>query len=115
MQNEDEEELGAPVNIYHEHRSHLEQDKKARIELDTHMLKDELYDPISTSDLNTTNATINNMNTLTGLAPPEVLLILIRKVEAADIIVRAADKASERLVQLRDIEASKEKCPIHKT
>nr|CAG8494072.1 10585_t:CDS:2 [Entrophospora candida] len=62
MQNEDEEELGAPVNIYHEHRSHLEQDKKARIELDTHMLKDELYDPISTSDLNTTNATINNMN-----------------------------------------------------
>ncbi|CAG8483965.1 10528_t:CDS:2, partial [Dentiscutata heterogama] len=44
---EDEEEgLGAPINIYREHRGHLEQDKKARTELDIQILKDDLYDPV---------------------------------------------------------------------
>ncbi|CAG8817957.1 15463_t:CDS:1, partial [Racocetra persica] len=41
-----EEELGAPINIYQEHRGHLEQDKKARTELDIQILKDDLYDPV---------------------------------------------------------------------
>ncbi|CAG8639482.1 10369_t:CDS:2 [Acaulospora colombiana] len=44
---EDEEELSTPIiNIYREHRGHLEQDKKARTELDTQILKDDLYIPV---------------------------------------------------------------------
>ncbi|CAG8448039.1 8665_t:CDS:2 [Cetraspora pellucida] len=43
---EDEEGLGTPINIYQEHRGHLEQDKKARTELDIQILKDDLYDPV---------------------------------------------------------------------
>lgn len=47
---EDEEELGTPINIYREHRGHLEQDKKARIELDTQILKDDLYVPVQVDE-----------------------------------------------------------------
>ncbi|CAG8553217.1 76_t:CDS:2 [Diversispora eburnea] len=30
MEEEDDEELGTPINIYREHQAHLEQDKKAQ-------------------------------------------------------------------------------------
>ncbi|CAG8674626.1 2778_t:CDS:1, partial [Paraglomus occultum] len=40
-----EDELGTPVNIYLEHRDHLEQDKKARVDLDTKLIKESLYVP----------------------------------------------------------------------
>src|SRR5688572_17215455 len=60
----DEDELGASGNIYNEHRSHLEQDKKARKELDTFILEDELYDPILIPDLNDANANNNNVSNL---------------------------------------------------
>ncbi|KAF0532731.1 hypothetical protein F8M41_011020 [Gigaspora margarita] len=43
---EEEEGLGTPINIYREHRGHLEQDKRARTELDIQILKDDLYDPV---------------------------------------------------------------------
>nr|CAG8531709.1 6357_t:CDS:10 [Entrophospora candida] len=62
LHHEDEDELGASGNIYNEHRSHLEQDKKARKELDTFILEDELYDPISIPDLNDANTNNNNVN-----------------------------------------------------
>ncbi|CAG8809019.1 20736_t:CDS:1, partial [Cetraspora pellucida] len=42
---EDEDEFYTPVNIYREHKTHLEQDKRVRKELDTQML-DDLYEPI---------------------------------------------------------------------
>jgi hypothetical protein len=40
---EREEHLISPINIYIEHRDHLEQDKKARVNLD--ILKEEIYVP----------------------------------------------------------------------
>ncbi|CAG8664904.1 9069_t:CDS:1 [Dentiscutata erythropus] len=44
----DYEELSS-VNIYREHRGYLEQDKKARIELNTQIIKDNLYEPVQES------------------------------------------------------------------
>ncbi|KAF0446145.1 hypothetical protein F8M41_002975 [Gigaspora margarita] len=43
-----DEELSS-VNIYREHRGYLEQDKKARIELNTQIIKDDLYEPVQES------------------------------------------------------------------
>lgn len=40
---EKEEHLISPINIYIEHRDHLEQDKRARVNLD--ILKEEIYVP----------------------------------------------------------------------
>ncbi|RIA98470.1 hypothetical protein C1645_812732 [Glomus cerebriforme] len=40
---EKEEQLVSPINIYLEHRDHLEQDKRARVNLD--ILKEEIYIP----------------------------------------------------------------------
>jgi len=40
---EKEEQLISPINIYLEHRDHLEQDKRARVNLD--ILKEEIYVP----------------------------------------------------------------------
>ncbi|CAI2171123.1 5036_t:CDS:2 [Funneliformis geosporum] len=40
---EKEEQLVSPINIYLEHRDHLEQDKRARVNLD--VLKEEIYVP----------------------------------------------------------------------
>ncbi|CAG8752588.1 19140_t:CDS:1, partial [Racocetra persica] len=42
---DDDDEFYTPVNIYREHKNHLEQDKRVRKELDTQML-DDLYEPI---------------------------------------------------------------------
>ncbi|CAG8760242.1 216_t:CDS:2 [Acaulospora morrowiae] len=55
---EDEEELGTPINIYREHRGHLEQDKKARIELDTQILKDDLYVPVHAEESQQSTASV---------------------------------------------------------
>ncbi|CAG8779520.1 19885_t:CDS:1, partial [Racocetra fulgida] len=44
QEDDDDEELYTHVNIFHEHRGHLERDRKARTELDTEIL--DLYDPI---------------------------------------------------------------------
>ncbi|CAG8514649.1 3911_t:CDS:1, partial [Scutellospora calospora] len=43
-----DEELSS-INIYREHRGYLEQDKKARIELNTQLIKDDLYEPVQES------------------------------------------------------------------
>ncbi|CAG8598744.1 5830_t:CDS:1 [Cetraspora pellucida] len=43
-----DEELNS-VNIYREHRGYLEQDKKARIDLNTQIIKDDLYEPVQES------------------------------------------------------------------
>ncbi|RIB26241.1 hypothetical protein C2G38_2163799 [Gigaspora rosea] len=42
---DDDDEFDTPVNIYREHKNHLEQDKRVRKELDTQIL-DDLYEPI---------------------------------------------------------------------
>ncbi|CAG8470355.1 1557_t:CDS:1 [Scutellospora calospora] len=41
---DDDEEFCSHVNIYNEHRGHLERDRRARTDLDTEIL--DLYDPI---------------------------------------------------------------------
>src|SRR6266540_3808729 len=46
LQQQEEEELGAPINIYQEHRGDLEEDKKSRTELDTEIVNDDLYCPV---------------------------------------------------------------------
>ncbi|CAG8675168.1 16195_t:CDS:1, partial [Gigaspora rosea] len=42
----DDDEFCALVNIYREHKRHLEQDKKARTQLDIQTLDNELYEPV---------------------------------------------------------------------
>ncbi|CAG8468547.1 9084_t:CDS:1 [Dentiscutata heterogama] len=42
---DDDDEFDTPVNIYREHKNHLEQDKRVRKELDTQIF-DDLYEPI---------------------------------------------------------------------
>lgn len=46
QEEEEEEELDAPINIYHENRGHIEEDKKARTELITEIANDDLYCPV---------------------------------------------------------------------
>ncbi|CAG8774059.1 21196_t:CDS:1 [Racocetra persica] len=46
----DDDEYGALVNIYREHKRHLEQDKKARTQLNIQALDDDdLYEPVHNS------------------------------------------------------------------
>jgi hypothetical protein len=57
---EEEEELEAPINIYHENRGRLEEDKKARTELDTDILDNDLYCPVQRQENeNTTSRGLN--------------------------------------------------------
>ncbi|CAI2179627.1 6600_t:CDS:2 [Funneliformis geosporum] len=60
QQQEEEEELESPINIYHEHRGHLEEDKKARTELITEIANDDLYLMESTNNNNETWAYYHN-------------------------------------------------------
>ncbi|RIA93732.1 hypothetical protein C1645_803903 [Glomus cerebriforme] len=58
---DDEEELETPINIYHENRGRLEEDKKARTELDTDILNDDLYCPVQQQEINN-NPTSRGLN-----------------------------------------------------
>ena len=42
----DLEEFEAPIDIYHEHKGRLEEDKRARTELDMEILNEDLYCPV---------------------------------------------------------------------
>jgi hypothetical protein len=52
----EEEELGAPINIYNEPRGRLEEDKRARTELDTDILNNDLYCPVQQKEVNDNTA-----------------------------------------------------------
>lgn len=56
----EEEELGAPINIYQENRGRLEEDKKSRTELDIDILNNDLYCPVQRQE--TENSTSRGLN-----------------------------------------------------
>ncbi|CAG8616689.1 9216_t:CDS:1 [Scutellospora calospora] len=64
VEENDDEEFCAHVNIYREHKSHLEQDKKARTELDIEALDDDLYEPIQDTFLHKHNSTPSTSNSV---------------------------------------------------
>ena len=66
---EEEEEFVAPINIYHEHRNHIEEDKKARTELDTEILDDDLYCPVQQREVNNTTSKEFNTENFNSLFP----------------------------------------------
>lgn len=66
---EEEEEFVAPINIYHEHRNQIEEDKKARTELDTEMLDDDLYCPVQQREVNNTTSKEFNTENFNSLFP----------------------------------------------
>src|SRR5436190_23963038 len=45
-------EFEAPINIYLEHKGHLEEDKNARTKLGTEILNDDLYCPVQQQEVN---------------------------------------------------------------
>ncbi|KAF0544024.1 hypothetical protein F8M41_003127 [Gigaspora margarita] len=72
---DDDDEFDTPVNIYREHKNHLEQDKRVRKELDTQIL-DDLYEPIQNTFMHTSKfltpksvliSSDNNGNFMTGI------------------------------------------------
>ncbi|CAB4383924.1 unnamed protein product [Rhizophagus irregularis] len=65
----EEEELGAPINIYHENRGHLEEDKKARTELDTDILNNDLYCPVQQQETETSTSRGLNIGKFTSFLP----------------------------------------------
>ncbi|CAG8727411.1 8670_t:CDS:1, partial [Racocetra fulgida] len=70
-----DEELNS-VNIYREHRGYLEQDKKARIDLNTQIIKDDLYEPVqeSTSQHNSKQSSrAVNVGNLVSFSPSNFL------------------------------------------
>ncbi|RGB43815.1 hypothetical protein C1646_680043 [Rhizophagus diaphanus] len=65
----EEEELGAPINIYHENRGRLEEDKKARTELDTDILNNDLYCPVQQQETETSTSRGLNIGKFTSFLP----------------------------------------------
>ncbi|KAF0509735.1 hypothetical protein F8M41_018534 [Gigaspora margarita] len=60
----DDDEFCALVNIYREHKRHLEQDKKARTQLDIQTLDNELYEPVQdTFQRNSTSSLSSDVDT----------------------------------------------------
>ncbi|GBB90098.1 hypothetical protein RclHR1_00170002 [Rhizophagus clarus] len=64
-----EEELGAPINIYHENRGCLEEDKKARTDLDTDILSNDLYCPVQRQESEKTSSRSLNIGKFASLFP----------------------------------------------
>ena len=63
------DELENSINIYHEDRGHLEEDKKSRTELNTEILKDDLYCPVQQQDVKNNNTTSRGLNIVTSFLP----------------------------------------------
>ncbi|CAG8780623.1 38854_t:CDS:1 [Gigaspora margarita] len=62
QEDDDDDEFSSHINIYHEHRGHLERDRKSRTQLDTEIF--DLYDPVQeTTKHNSTKQSIFSSTT----------------------------------------------------